>query len=428
MKILILLVGAFYIASAQVVRLSGRRNQYIANDNTFATSFSKHFSDKFSCFYDVAGVYEDFHMAFYGQTSGCNAEDGVTCADHYCCGYMANGLKQCDIFDNWSIVNDNHFALCDNDYATAFRDHDISDTTRPKLRRDVCCENSQFNDCTLCKSFMVWDFTVTSDHGGDDTLENARVDGEVSFDNDWRTEFNKRSNQQRTFSYNGYTGSYPPYAYTNQVFPAGYARAKLREFNDPPICVYAPNTAGRVIEVKVEPDETGNNICVDDLHEDSLERNNPGVTQACDTRRLRTCFPDASMESTEVDGFGFLISCSESCADGDVDLWFRVRSSVQKWTEAGLEGQGTDRTEINTEMWCMWGVQDMRSKDSYGNYQFDLKDTMGLEDSQVDGNFARWDVWPSDLAPEVEPRVTVRESGSTVLSFVFAVIMLAFAF
>jgi len=423
---LILLICAFYIASAQVQSLS---NSYINNDNTFTTDFSAHFNDKFSCFYDVAGTYSDFYRTFYGN-NGCQSETDTDCAHHYCCGYMANGLKQCDRFEEWSIVENSHFALCERDYTSAVSEWSGS---QPKLRRDLCCENQQFTDCTLCKSFMVWDFTVSDEHGGDATLE-AKLDTTndqgpwteptTFLSVNWRDLYISKDNQKPKFtSTSGQEEYYPEYAYYNYIYPGGYARGKLREFNDPPVCVYAPNTAGRNIEIKVEPDEVGSNICVDDLHEDSLERNTPGVTQACDKQRLRTCFPDAATADTP-DGFAFLISCSESCADGDVDLWFRLRASVNKWTESGQEDKGTDQTEVNTEMWCMWGVQDMRTQLEDGTYEFDLAETLGVD---LDGNFARWDIWPSDLYPETEPQVYPTESASLALSFVSALIMLVLA-
>merc|ERR1719184_429695 len=250
-------------------------------------------------------------------------------------------------------------------------------TGAPRPRRDLCCENDEFQDCALCKSFAVWDFTVdhVNSHGGDPTLERDLLKpdcsdaaswqlsesdgndecGKTTLSVDWRT---MKSNQPLPAFDNGAT-SYPSYAYDNKVYPAGYQHATLREFNDPPVCVYAPNVGGRVLEIKVEPEEAGSQLCVDDLLADTAEKNNPGVTQACDDVRLQTCFPDANSDGEDAGGFAFLISCSESCADGDVDLWFRLRASVNKWTEAGDENKGTDKTEVNTEMWCMWGNQNM---------------------------------------------------------------------
>merc|ERR1719326_19662 len=257
---------------------------------------------------------------------------------------------------------------------------------------------------------MVWDFTApTNSHGGDPILEEnlALADGadgkKVTLDKEWRATYNSQSQPEITGT------GYPPYAYDNNVYPGGFARGTLREFNDPPVCVYAPNVAGRVIEVRVEPEESGSQVCVDDLHEDSLERNTPGVTQACDDVKLQTCFSDANTDDS-IDGFAFVISCSESCADGDVDLWFRLRASVNKWTEAGDETLGTDKTEVNTEMWCMWGNQNMLDE---------LPDNDAF--SGLDGDFSRWDVFPSDLEPEQDPQVRPVENG--VSSFTLALLV-----
>jgi len=380
---------------------------------------SKHFSDKFYCFEDIAGMYDDWAQEIYNDVN----------QKWFCCGYMANGRKQCDRMNQWKIVNGNSFTLCEMTYTLAI----AQGQNRP--RRDLCCANNHFQDCTSCKSFVVWDFTVDANsHGGDRVLEasyncnkdsendiplssecanlgSIQIDGKVTLDNDWREVF---YNQPAKTVDDNEDVSYPPYAYGNEVYPAGFAQGTLREFNDPPVCVYAPNVGGRVLEIRVEPEEAGSQLCVDDLLADSQEKNNPGVTQACDDVRLQTCFPDANSEGDDAGGFAFVISCSESCADGDVDLWFRLRASVNKWTEAGDETLGTDKTEVNTEMWCMWGNQNMLDE---------LPDNDAF--SGLDGDFSRWDVFPSDLEPEQDPQVRPVESG--VSSFTLALLVSALA-
>jgi len=222
--------------------------------------------------------------------------------------------------------------------------------------------------------------------------------------------------------------TYPPYAYSNEVYPAGFSHATLREFNDPPVCVYAPNVGGRVLEIRVEPEEAGSQLCVDDLLADTAEKNNPGVTQACDDVRLQTCFPDANSDGADAGGFAFLISCSESCADGDVDLWFRLRASVNKWTEAGDISKGTDKTEVNTEMWCMWGNQNMIGELP----QICDEDNENCESIEtfkgLDGDFSRWDVYPSDLEPETDPQVRPVESNVSCFSLALLISALALLF
>jgi len=386
---------------------------------------SKHFSDKFYCFEDIAGMYNDWAQEIYGNVN----------QKWFCCGYMANGRKQCDRMNEWRMVNGNSFTLCEESYTEAIA------KGQNKPRRDLCCANDHFQDCTSCKSFVVWDFTVEEDtYGGDRVLEasyncnknsekdipdasdcddiknNAgqtivEIDGKVTLDNDWRDVF---YNQPAKTVDGNDDISYPPYAYGNEVYPAGFAQGTLREFNDPPVCVYAPNVGGRVLEIRVEPEEAGSQLCVDDLLADTAEKNNPGVTQACDDVRLQTCFPDANSDG-DSGGFAFVISCSESCADGDVDLWFRLRASVNKWTEAGDADKGTDKTEVNTEMWCMWGNQNMIGELPEGPDSF----------KGLDGDFSRWDVFPSDLEPEQDPQV--RPVESSVSSFTLALLVSALA-
>merc|ERR1712064_225796 len=253
------------------------------------------------------------------------------------------------------------------------------------MRRDLCCENSDFNDCGICSSFMVWDFTGVGEdgeiptqgnigsknfYGGDNILEMKQKSDECAYqdpsqigtpydvcptlDNRWRAMFNDRLNNGDSETSTG--KPYPPYAYENDVYPGGFARGTLQE-----------------------------------------------------------CFPDATPDDS-VSGFAFLISCSESCADGPVDLWFRLRASVMKWTDAGEEENGTDRTEVNTEMWCMWGNQNMTASlpDSFPN--------------DLDGDFSKWDVFPSDLAPEEDPVVFPVRDGVSMLTISSVLALLAILF
>lgn len=386
-----------------------------------ASSFIAKFSDKFNCFEDKGRVYEAYFIDAYGSAG----------SGFVCCGVMANGRRQCDRMEEWRQVGDSRFSLCKTNWWEALN------PPGTQMRKDLCCDNSDFNDCAVCSSFMVWDFTGVGEdgvipnsqgavnqadfYGGDNILEKKNKDDSCSppyescptLRDDWRSMFNNMEENGPSLIASG--ESYPPYAYENDVYPGGFAVGTLQEFNDPPVCVYAPEVAGRVIEVKVEPEEAGSQVCVDDLHEDSLQRNNPGVTQACDDSRLQTCFADGTPDDS-VSGFAFLISCSESCADGPVDLWFRLRASVMKWTDAGDEAKGTDRTEVNTEMWCMWGNQNMTASlpDSFPN--------------DLDGDFSKWDVFPSDLAPEEDPVVFPVRDGVSMLTVSSVLALLAILF
>jgi hypothetical protein len=425
---------------------------HINSDGQVKEEISKHFSDKFYCFLDKNGMYKDWTKAIYGNNQWDDA-NGVW----FCCGYMANGRKQCDRLTEWRVVNGNSFTLCEETYQAAIS---TKDGNKEKPRRDLCCSNNHFDDCSTCKSFVVWDFTVdTNSHGGDKVLEASyncnkdstadipegcddyeidgiAVDGKVTLKDTWRDVY--YSQKDKSIETDPDT-TYPPYAYGNEVYPAGFAHATLREFNDPPVCVYAPNVGGRVLEIRVEPDEAGSQLCVDDLLADTAEKNNPGVTQACDDVRLQTCFPDANSDAVDAGGFAFVISCSESCADSDVDLWFRLRASVNKWTEAGEENKGTDKTEVNTEMWCMWGNQNMVGelptlvqKDRNGNVIEDENGEPVVEIVEtfkgLDGDFSKWDVYPSDLEPETDPQVRPVESNVSCFSLAILISALALLF
>lgn len=401
---------------------------------TIRESLSRLFSDKFYCFEDKYGMYEDWAKVIYPEDF--NQQGEQTQNFFYCCGYMANGRKQCDKMKSWKLVGGTDFTLCENDPAVAYsetRNNNQNGIRKP--RRDLCCVNDEFQDCSSCKSFVVWDFTVEDNSfGGDVKLEESWTlrqsgtwqDGLVTLDDNWRSLY--YSQPKKEIPASEIDGSndpvqYPPYAYDNAHYPGGFARAILREFNTPPICVYAPNVAGRVIEVKVEAEEENSQVCVDDLHADTTTKNDPGVTQACDDVRLQSCFPDANSDGTPP-GFAFQISCSESCADGDVDLWFRLRASQNRWTDAGKHELGTDRTEVNTEMWCMWGNQNMRG---------DLPSLEPVDGTPspfqgLDGDFSKWDVYPSDLEPEVDPQVRPVEASVECISVAMLVLVLGLMF
>jgi len=417
---MLLLSVVFSIAFSQFIEQLSK-----PTGDTVPEKYSKHFSDKFSCFQDKNDVYKEFNEKFYGSNTD----------KWYCCGYMANGIRQCDKMIKWRRIGDSDFVLCDNSVADAVR---TKNGNTPELRRDLCCNNNEFTDCGLCKSFAVWDYTIDDTsvsptvkaHGGDVILERELADTSdqtVTMSKTWREDF--LAKESAPIEMDGV--ELPPYAYGNPISPAGFMKATLREFNDPPVCVYAPNVAGRVIELKVEPEESGSNVCVDDLNEDSLERNEPGMTQACDDSRLRTCFPDAALsESQDRKGFPFLISCSESCADGDVDLWYRVRASINKWTESGDPDKGTTDTEVNTEMWCMWGIGDMRLKNETDGSMIPFDFPANFENEvkeYLDGDFKKWDIYPSDLTPDEPPVVRPITDGVQIVS-IFAALLATLVF
>jgi len=412
----------FLLLTSAFARMQQLTTGFALQGGVLKESLTSLFSDKFNCFQDTGEVYKDYFTEVYGGVG----------SGFVCCGLMANGRRQCDRMEEWKQIGDSRFSLCDNNYVSALN------TDNHRMRRDMCCENNDFNDCGLCAGFMVWDWSAIDSngviggngqyYGGDNILEKELKETEatpwtdtstgVTLSTNWRETYDKQLLKE--FTANGKTTSYPPYAYDNDVYPAGFHVGTLREYNDPPVCVYAPNVAGRVIEVKVEPEEAGSQVCVDDLHEDSLQRNDPGVTQACDDSKLQTCFADATPDDS-VNGFAFLISCKESCADGPVDLNFRLRASIMKWTDAGDESKGTTNTEVNTEMWCMWGNQDMRDAEGDSNFPAAFPD-------DLTGDFSKWDVFPSDLAPEEDPVVFPAPNGVSMLTItsIFALMALLF--
>lgn len=288
-------------------------------------TWEPYFSEKFSCYKDVAG------------------SDGVAATNAYvCCGYMANGERACDAADNWVNVGGSNslkttrFSLCSTTLNAAQNNG-----------RDLCCANDYFSDCGVCGGFMIWDW---------ENFQEMADDPRVTFDEDWKEQFLAQPQDDTD-------------AYDNAIFPAGFVHAKLREFNDPPVCVFVPSAGGHVIEIRVEPEESGNTVCVNDLYDDVEERNNPGQITTCDDSRLRTCFSDGDLKKNENDntpGYPFYINCEEGCEDSDINLWFRARMSDTTWTE--VENQAADS---NMEMWCNW----------------------------MDRNATEWDTYPSEIAP-----------------------------
>jgi hypothetical protein len=278
-----------------------------------------YFSEKFSCYKDVADTNQ-----------------------YQCCGYMANGERECAVASAWTNVGGTNtlktsrFSLCSSTLQQA-----------RNLGRDLCCANDYFSDCGVCAGFMIWEF---------ESFQEMADDSRVTFDLDWKEQFLDQPQDDTK-------------AYDNNIFPAGFVHAKLHEFNDPPVCTFIPSAGGRVIEIRVEPEESGNTVCFNDLYDDTEERNNPGQITSCDDTRLRTCFSDGDLKKNANDntpGFPFFINCVEGCEDSDINLWFRARASDTTWVE--VENQDA---ESNMEMWCNW----------------------------MDRNATEWDTYPSEIAP-----------------------------
>jgi len=289
--------------------------------------WAQYYSEQFSCYEDCTGG--------YNQANGnCNTPVWK------CCGLMANGQRQCADASEWVNVGGsadgslktNRFSLCVTNVNNIYN-------AQTGVTKDLCCQNNYFSDCGVCRGFVVWEF---------DTFEEMDQSSKTTFDENWKTTYLAQNEDDTN-------------AYDNAVYPGGFIHATLREYNDPPVCVYMPSAGGHIIEIKVEPDEEGNTVCVNDLHDDQQERDNPGQITTCDDTRLRTCFSDGEMGvDDEVPGFAFYIDCEQGCADGDIHLWLRARASAIKWSDVVMEN-----AEENTEMWCQWMDKDDPRYDTY---------------------------------------------------------------
>jgi len=276
-----------------------------------------------------------------------------------CCGIVANGERHCAPAAEWS------------EYQGAFRRCDTNLNTAKNDGKDLCCDSSLIQNCGVCKSFFIWEFSTY------DEMNNSE---KTTFDEDWKDTYLDQDLSDRD-------------AYDNQVYPGGFAHGTLKEFNEPPVCVYIPGAAGSSIEIKVEPDEQGDRLCVSDLEDDINGKNDPGQITTCDDLRLSTCFPDGSLD-TEKNGFAFYIFCDESCEEGgDVMLWFRARYSDTKWTDENANSSD------GVEMWCEY----------------------------VPGTYPEYDVFPSEIAPE-QPEMEFDPNSSSSLVVLFIVLSVCLLF
>lgn len=280
-----------------------------------------------------------------------------------CCGYNAIGERHCDYEEAWEKY-ESKYRRCVKVFGNGQTYQNPSDLVGEDI--DMCCdahyagneEDSFVHNCGKCHQFYVWNF------GTSDEMEAAST-----LDLNWRDDFIA----QNLVDTDGYD---------NNVFPAGFQKGTLREFNDPNVCVYVPWAAGKVIEIKVESEEYGDRLCIGDVHDETTDRNDPGQNDACGNTMVKTCFGDANLdgvngEGTEY-GFPFYIFCDEACEEGggsgDVPLWFRARFSPTSWLE------GTYNAEKNVEMWCEYVVRDYPLYDQYPSEVSTLVDPILRED------------------------------------------------
>jgi len=293
-----------------------------------------------------------------------------------CCGYNALGERHCAPEAEWEKY-EGKYRRCVKLGTNGFKEPE--DLIGSGM--DLCCNNSggyskYLNDCGACKSFYVWDFL---------SHEDMSTNTGVTLSEDWRTTYLAQDRDAND-------------GYDNKVFPGGFVKGTLREFNDPNVCIYIPNAGGKVIEIKVESEGTGDRLCIGDLHDEATDRNNPGQNDACSDTTATTCFGDANVETTETNkpiGFPFYVFCDEGCEEGggsgDVSLWLRARFSPETWL------QGTYQADKNVEMWCEYVVRD----------------------------YPEFDVYPSDLSVKTAPLV-FEEPNSTTQLFTALTLLLFF--
>lgn len=330
--------------------------------------FEQYYGDDFSCFQDTAGTYNSLLSNDFGVTVSTNT--------WWCCGITANGERACAPADEWDMPKTGKFALCSY-YLDRNSNTDEIGQSDLRGKRDLCCHNEFFDDCDVCTAFVVWEF---------DDFTSMDESSKTTLDENWKEQFL----DQDLVDWN---------SYDNQVYPGGYAHARLRQGNDPPVCVYVPESANKVVEIRVAPDETGNRLCVSDLHDDSKDRNDPGQITTCDDSSLKTCFIDAedTQDNNNPPGVAFYIECDTTCEEQtDVYLWYRVRMSEGTWADNGDNGASN-----NIEMWC----------------------------NAVNGEYPQYDLYPSDLAPQNTAVDVDVDSGSTAVHlFLIGVTLLLFAF
>jgi len=303
-----------------------------------------------------------------------NSGDYVS-AGWECCGFNGLGEKHCAPWAEWEKY-EGKYRRCKTLPFSA----DGTSYTKPEdmigSGFDLCCDNGNWvDDCGKCKSFYVWDFLTH------DTMDTA-----ATFETSWREDY---LNQ-------GLSNSD---GYDNKVYPGGYIKGTLQEFNDPNVCIYIPKAAGKMIEIKVESEEAGERLCIGDLHDESTDRNNPGQNDACSDTHVQTCFGDADTTNDDVLGFAFYIFCDEGCQEGGgsgtVPLWLRARFSPSSWMDRGEEGNKL-ATE-NVEMWCEYVVRD----------------------------YPAYDVYPSDISLVVAELNFTEDSASQILlTFVLSLLLL----
>lgn len=130
------------------------------------------------------------------------------------------------------------------------------------------------------------------------------------------------------------------------IYPVGFKPFDLREFNEPPVCIWVPNSGDKKVEVMIETEMNDAAVCIRDGSDLGIGRNaDVGNVETCNDGKLEACFTAASDRDQNEDFF-FMIYCEGSCEATDIDLWLRIRTSRNNWS------YGKTTTEDDIEMWC----------------------------------------------------------------------------
>jgi len=211
--------------------------------------------------------------------------------ERWCCGIAADGKRMCSKEANWGMHGGKR-TYCKggtgNQSYTKQRNGQkkFGDPDNRGRAWDICCDDELIGNCGQCKSFVVFPWPTQ-----DELLEMA--------ENQRTDPGNPREILNRDWYEADFLQQEDPVG-KNEVYPAGFMHATLQEYNNPPVCIYVPNSAGKVIEVKVEPDEKNSRMCISDLHDDTTNRNDPGQNTTCDDFRLLSCFADGGKSDTSL--------------------------------------------------------------------------------------------------------------------------------
>jgi len=174
------------------------------------------------------------------------------------------------------------------------------------------------------------------------------------------------------------------------VYPWGFQRRVLKEFNEPPICIHVPNSGDKKVEILIESESADASICIHDASDLGYSNNDVGNVATCGKGQLYSCFTAAepvtvdldTQQNTHLEDFSFYVYCQEACEASDVALWIRVRTSEQTWDE-GKRGVDSD-----LEMWCEMEKGTLLKNETTGN--FTDKYYFGYPSELIEDNPSYW--------------------------------------